>query len=305
MQTSRPGFAANWKAPFVSTEIGEALPHWETAVYLADPRKLARSVRSLQWTLALLIAALVAAISAGGWSIVSNLRRELTLAGQKTDFVSSVSHELKTPLTSIRMFTELLAEGVDEAKRASYLHIIAAEAARLTRLINNVLDFAALERGRKYRLDDCDVRRVVREALEAYRPHLEGNGFSVETALPENPLPAKGDEDALVQVVVNLLSNAEKYSAGKKEIRVEAARAGAWIEVRVMDRGPGIPRGYETRIFEKFFRADDALNSGIQGSGLGLTLARQIARAHRGDLACSPRPGGGSCFTLRLPLPET
>jgi signal transduction histidine kinase len=306
VQTSREGFSANWKAPFVSTEIGEALPHWESAVYLVDPGRLARSVRALQWTLTLLVAALVTAISLGGWSIVSNLRRELKLARQKTDFVGNVSHELKTPLTSIRMFSELLAQGgVTEAKRISYLHIIAAEAARLTRLINNVLDFAALERGRKYRLEDCEVCGVVREALEAYRPHLEENGFSIRIDLPDKPLPARGDKDALVQVVVNLLSNAEKYGGDKKEIRIEAAKAGGCIEVRVMDRGPGVRRGYEARIFEKFFRAHDALDSGAQGSGLGLTLARQIARAHGGDLEYTPRAGGGSCFTLRLPFHES
>ncbi len=303
VQTSRPGFAAHWKTPFVSTEIGEVLPHWETAVYLIDPGGLTRSVRALQWMLALLVAALVAAIAAGGWSIVSNLRHELRLARQQTDFVSNVSHELKTPLTSIRMFSELLAEGRvhDEAKRASYLHIIAAEAARLTRLINNVLDFAALDRGGRYALRECDARGVVREALNAYVPHLEESGFSVETELPDEPLLVRGDEDALAQVVVNLLSNAEKYSEATKQIRVEAGHAGGGVEIRVLDRGPGIPAGCEEKIFEKFFRAHDALDSGAPGSGLGLTLARQIARAHRGDLFYSRRAGGGSCFILRIP----
>ena len=300
---SKPGFSANWKSPFVATEIGEALPHWEIAIYLVDPKKLSRSARTLQWTLGLIIAVLTLAIAVGGWLVFRELRRELTLARQKTDFVSNVSHELKTPLTSIRMFSELLLDGrVPEAKRGRYLSIISAEAARLTRLINNVLDFARTERGeRKFQRARCDLGEIVREGLDIYRPHLETGGFHVESELPPEPLPIEGDADALSQVLVNLLSNAEKYSNGAREIRVEARRVQEQLEVRVLDRGPGVPVTCATKIFDKFFRADDALSSGVQGAGLGLTLARQIARAHGGELFYEPRPGGGSCFVLRLP----
>lgn len=300
---SRPGFTANWKSPFVAAEIGEALPHWELAIYLVDPQKLSRSARTLQWTLGLIIAVLTLAIAVGGWLVFRELRRELTLARQKTDFVSNVSHELKTPLTSIRMFSDLLLDGrVPEQKQARYLSIISAEAARLTRLINNVLDFARTERGeRKFQRTRCDLGEIVREGLDIYRPHLETSGFQVESELPSEPLPIQGDPDALSQVLVNLLSNAEKYSNGAHEIRVEVRREKEQLEVRVLDRGPGVPPACATRIFEKFFRADDALSSGVQGAGLGLTLARQIARAHGGDLLYEPRAGGGSCFILRLP----
>lgn len=139
---SLPGFRNNWKRPFVATEVGEALPHWEATVYLLDPTALTRSAHTLKLTLGLLICVLVLAIAMGSWLIVADLNRQLTLARQKTDFVSNVSHELKTPLTSIRMFSELLADGrvSDPARQRSYLGLIAAETARLTRLINNVLD---------------------------------------------------------------------------------------------------------------------------------------------------------------------
>ncbi len=305
---SRAGFQANWKRPFVATEIGEALPHWEVAVYLLDPAKLTKSAEAVKLTLGLLIAVLVLAIGVGSWLIVADLNRQLTLARQKTDFVSNVSHELKTPLTSIRMFSELLAEGRvgDPAKQRSYLAIISAETARLTRLINNVLDFARLERGEKrYHFQPCDVAGVVREAAESYRPHLESNGFRFECELPPSEVRVNGDRDALAQVVVNLLSNAEKYSGDQKEIsvRVESqTRPLPYVEVKVLDRGLGVPRGSEEKIFEKFYRAHDSLSSGIQGSGLGLTLARQIARAHGGEVVYEGRPGGGSCFSLRLPM---
>jgi signal transduction histidine kinase len=305
---SHADFKANWKRPFVATEIGEALPHWEVAVYLLDPGKLNQAARTLKLTLGLLITVLLIAMVVGSWLIVADLRRQLTLARQKTDFVSNVSHELKTPLTSIRMFAELLAEGrvADREKQRSYLHIITAEAARLTRLINNVLDFARLERGeKKYNFQPCDLAEVVRDTAETLRPHLEQSGFQFTSELATEPCPITGDRDALAQVLVNLLSNAEKYSNDRKEIRVELRRRSdplPFVEVNVLDRGLGVPRGCEAKIFEQFYRAHDALNSGIQGSGLGLTLARQIARAHGGDVAYEPREGGGSCFSLRLPL---
>ncbi len=298
----------SWKRPFVATEIGEALPHWEMAVYLLDPAKLTQSARTLTLTISLLVTVLVLAIGVGGWLLVTDLRRQLTLARQKTDFVSNVSHELKTPLTSIRMFSELLAEGrvTDPAKQRNYLQVITAEAARLTRLINNVLDFSRLERGeKKYAFVRCDLGAVVTDTVETYRPHLEQAGFTLELDTPPAPVFVNGDRDALAQVLVNLLSNAEKYSNGRKEIRIDlrqCAQPLPFLEVRVLDRGLGVPPGTEERIFEQFYRAHDSLSSGIQGSGLGLTLARQIARAHGGEVSHEAREGGGSCFALRLPV---
>jgi len=325
---SHPQFQANWKRPFVATEIGDALPHWEVAAYLLNPEQVQKSARTLQLTLGLLVLVLVVAIGVGSWIIVNDLNRQLRLARQKTDFVSNVSHELKTPLTSIRMFSELLAEGrvSDPAKQRSYLNVITSEAARLTRLINNVLDFSRLERHeKKYDFLDCDLAQIVGDTAETYRPHLENNGVKLECSLPMSQMPIHGDADALAQVIVNLLSNAEKYCNGRKEIELRLRKARisdrsgvdasesqrdvehpgpdpGYAEVRVLDRGLGVPRGSEEKIFEQFYRAHDSLNSGIQGSGLGLTLARQIARVHGGDVIYEPREGGGSCFTLRVPL---
>jgi signal transduction histidine kinase len=305
---SSANFQAAWKRPFVATEIGEALPHWEVAAYLVNPARLTQLAHTTKLTLGLLIATLVLAIGIGGWLIVADLNRQLALARQKTDFVSNVSHELKTPLTSIRMFSELLAEQrvADPAKQTSYLQIITAETARLTRLINNVLDFSRMERGeKKYSFRDADLVCIVRETVETYRPHLENCGFVLECILPDSVLPVRADTDAIAQVIVNLVSNAEKYSNSEKKIVIEASRRDGPLpcaEVKILDRGPGVPRGCEQKIFEKFYRAHDSLSSGIQGSGLGLTLARQIARAHDGDVVYEPRADGGSCFALRLPL---
>jgi signal transduction histidine kinase len=300
-------FQTNWKRPFIATEVGESLPHWEIAVYLLNPAKLTQSAQALKFTLGLLIGVLLMAIGVGSWLIVTDLNRQLTLARQKTDFVSNVSHELKTPLTSIRMFSELLAEGrvADPTKQRSYLNIITAETARLTRLINNVLDFSRMERGeKKYNMQKCDLVNIVREVTETYRPQLEANGFRFSHQPPDSPIYVSGDCDALAQVIVNLLSNAEKYSGDKKEIEVQIERQSEplpYAEVKVLDRGMGVPPGSEEKIFEQFYRAHDSISSGIQGSGLGLTLARQIAQAHGGDVRYQAREDGGSCFILRLP----
>jgi signal transduction histidine kinase len=301
-------FTADWKHPSAATEIGEMLPHWEVAVYPLNPAKLGRAAASVKWTVGILIAALVIAIAVGGFLLLTDLRRQLQLAQQKTDFVGNVSHELKTPLTSIRMFSDLLSEGrvADEDKQKNYLKIISAETARLTRLINNILDFARMEKGeKKYRFELCDIGNITRDAVESYRPQLEEHGFKVEMQIPDEHLSVNGDCDALAQIVLNLLSNAEKYSGERKEIRIEVDRMDNMTEVRVMDRGSGVPAGSGEKIFEQFYRAHDALNSGIQGSGLGLTLSRQIARAHGGDVLYRARDGGGSVFTVRLPAGGT
>lgn len=317
-----PDFEApNWKRPFVATEVGEALPHWEVAAYLLDPAELNRAASNLHATVASLIALMLVAIGVGGWLIALDLRRQLILARQKTDFVSNVSHELKTPLTSIRMFSELLqgSRADDAGKRRQFAQIIASEAARLTRLINNVLDFSRMERGEKiYQMEPCDLARLLRKLMAGYTPQLTAAGYTVrlhignapanattaEGAAPEAeaPVPIYGDPDAVTQIILNLVSNAEKYGGPARDIQVELATVGTEAVLRVLDRGPGVPAGAEKAIFEQFYRAHDALNSGIQGSGLGLTLSQQIAQAHHGDVTYQPRPGGGSIFTLRLPL---
>jgi signal transduction histidine kinase len=304
---SRPGFSADWKHPFVATEIGEVLPHWEAALYLVDPQQFSRAARTLQLTFGLIVLLLVAAIVSGGSLIAADVRRQVRLAQQKTDFVSNVSHELKTPLTSIRMFADLLAEKrvPDEERQATYLRIMAAEASRLTRLINNVLDFARLEKGAPHgEHADCDLVDAVRDVAETCGPHLEATGISFACEIEAETLPIRGDRDALAQIILNLISNAEKYGGNDILVRVrrQEISAGALGCVDVLDRGAGIPARQVKTIFEPFHRLDDSLSSGIPGSGLGLTLARRMARAHGGDVTYSARAGGGSCFTLAVPL---
>lgn len=298
--------AREWKHPFVASEIGEVLPHWEAALYLASPGAIAESASGFRRTLSFTVAAALAIILIGAWLVVADIRRELALAQQKTDFVSNVSHELKTPLTSIRMFAELMHDRPPPVeKQGQYLRIITVEAERLTRLINNVLDFAKLERRQK-RFDKrtLDLHAVIERVWDCHEMHLRDAGFTTGWKAAPAPYPVLGDEDALSQVLVNLLSNAEKYSQEKKEVELHTWTEDGWLHVSVLDRGMGVPNGEERKIFESFYRAHDSLSSGIQGSGLGLTLALRLAQEHGGRIEFSRRDGGGSRFTLMLPLIE-
>jgi signal transduction histidine kinase len=301
------GVALDWKRPFVASEIGEALPHWEAALYLKHPEQLGESARGLRRIFTFLIVTSLGAIALGGWLVVADARRQLLLAQKKTDFVSNVSHELKTPLTSIRMFAELMQTGRSEpARHSQYLRIIMVEAERLTRLINNVLDFARLERRQKhFEKRPLDLHEVIQRIWESHALHLHEAGFTTRWDAAPGPYPVIGDDDALAQILVNLLSNAEKYAGARKEIEMQTYLADGAVWVAVLDRGPGVPPGEESKIFEAFYRAHDSLSSGIQGSGLGLTLAQRLAREHGGEIRHGQRPGGGSSFTLRLPLSET
>ncbi len=296
--TTTPNFATNWKRPFVATEVGEVLPHWEIGIYLLNPAAANQVATTVQRSVGATIVLLLGAIGIGSWLIWQDLGRQVRLARQKTDFVSNVSHELKTPLTSIRIFSELLANNPDPDRQKRYSEIIVNESSRLTRLINNVLDFARMDRGEtKYEKEVFDLNALVRETLTNFRPNFASDGVD------SSPLPVLGNRDAIAQVLLNLLSNAEKYGDGRIEVTTRRSENGL-ATVQVSDRGPGVPRGLEEKIFEQFYRAHNSLNSGIQGAGLGLTLARQIARANGGDVIYEPHPAGGSQFSITLSTAE-
>jgi len=230
----------------------------------------------------------------------------MRLAQKKATFVTNVSHELKTPLTSISLFVDLLRRKgpLPAAKKEQYLSLMASETERLTRLINNVLDFSREKGAKRYAMRAVDVCEVAKQIVESQRVRLESRGFTISLEPAPGPAVVQADPEALKQVLLNLLSNAEKYSAGTKEIAVTVAPVTAThseVVVTVRDRGIGIPEKDREKIFREFYRVDDSLTSGVQGTGLGLTIARRIARDHGGDITCLPREGGGTDFVLELP----
>ena len=244
-------------------------------------------------------------LGAGLYLVYSNVRREMELSRQKSDFVANVSHELKTPLALIRLFAETLELGrvPSEEKKRQYYGVIQKESHRLTQLINNILDFSRIEAGRReYRFAPTDLNRVVTDVLDAYRFSIEQQGFILESSLAEDLPEVEVDKEALSQALINLVNNAIKYSPDEKFIRLETARSGNSVRVSVTDRGIGIASGEQRKIFEKFYRAEDSLVHETKGSGLGLALVRHIAEAHGGTVELTSHPGKGSTFTLVLPL---
>ncbi len=295
----------DWRRPFVAQEISERLPRWEVAAYLADPDAVASRANLTVLVLWILVAFLFVAIVTGGTYILNTLRGEMQLARQKTTFVANVTHELKTPLTSIRMFAEMLKERrqPDREKQEKYLNIMVSETERLTRLINNVLDFTRMERGeQKYEKRRLDVALLCEALIESQRPRLEHNGFTVSFQNDLGEAFVFGDEESLIQALLNLLSNSEKYSGQNKQIDVDVSGTEDSVLIHVKDRGIGIPVREAKKIFKEFYRVDESLTSRIKGSGLGLPIALRIIRDHSGDIHYFPRDGGGSVFQIRLPV---
>ncbi len=296
----RPGQAPQLRLPLG----GGILPGWEVAGYLA-PLPARRMVGGYFWVGSLLVGIFVAATVAGGAMLWREARRSEWEAAQKTSFVSSVSHEFKTPLTTIRLYAELLAQGRvrDPAQSGDYLLTIGRETQRLSRLVNQVLDYSRLEQGRRtFRREPVDVAAELRRMLATHRPRLDEVGLKLHLGLPAGALPVTTERDALEQIVLNLLDNACKYAAAGGEVTVTArALAGGGCEIRVADRGPGVPAGQRERIFEQFHRVDDALTAEKSGAGLGLSIARELARGLGGGLRCADRDGGGAEFILQLP----
>lgn len=297
----------DWRRPFVAQEISELLPRWEAAAYLTNPDVIssrAHVATSVMW---ILIFIMFVSIVTGGMLVLRSAAAEVRLAQQRTTFVANVSHELKTPLTSIRMFAEMLREGrqPDEVKRNHYLDIMTSETERLTRLINNVLDFSRMEQGKKrYSMKPCDVVGLCSDVIENQRARLENNGFTVGFAPEVDRVLVHADEEAIKQALVNLLSNAEKYSDKVKRIEICISRDNGAVAIDISDRGIGIPPGEARKIFTEFYRVDDALTSRVKGTGLGLTIARRVVRDHGGDIQYVARAEGGSTFRLTLPTVE-
>ena len=226
----------------------------------------------------------------------------------KDEFVSTVSHELRTPLTAIRAISEIMHQTTDLSpeQQQAFATTIMRETERLTRLVNQVLDLERLDATPALDRTPVDVRTVVREALSAVRPQFDQQGIALDVVMPDRPCPARIDRDRMTQVLLNLLSNAAKYSAdADPHVSVRVNREQNTFTIAVADNGPGIPKDQQDAIFEKFRQARNRVGPQA-GSGLGLAIARQIVRRHHGTLTVDSTPGDGATFTVRLSahLPE-
>ncbi len=275
---------------------------WTLNVTMNSAEELAAAVARRRLLEMVLVALSSVVVIAGLFVILIAAYRERRLSNLKSEFVANVSHELKTPLALVRMFGELLQTGRadTEEKRKQYLSIIVNESDRLNALIENVLDFAKVEKGQAaYEFSPCKLADPVGRAVEACRVRAEREGVALTLNVEDVP-ELDLDERAVEIAVINLVDNALKYAPEGKRVTVQVRPAAGGAEVRVTDQGSGIPPEDRKRIFERFVRGKTASGKQVRGSGIGLALVKHIAEAHGGSISVEDALPHGSIFTLRL-----
>jgi signal transduction histidine kinase len=291
-------FTANFAAKF---------PDWALEFYPPPPRLIQAFLISRQG-LYFLIFVLIAGILVFGLVLtIRSVSHELELARMKSDFVSTVSHEFKSPLTSIRQISEMLQSGrvPSEDRRRRYYDVLLEQSERLALLTDNILGLAKIEEGRSgFTFKPTDLASLLNDVVTSIRERVSHEGFEIGLEVGATLPPLALDRTALSQALTNLIDNAVKYSGDSRTIAVRTILEGGEVAIAVQDFGIGINKEDLPRLFERFFRAGDELTRTVKGSGLGLTLVKRIVEAHRGRIDVESEPGRGSVFTVRLPLPR-
>ena len=287
-------------------------PRFSVRVLLSDPSALFAAQRRQQWMFGAMILATAGVAGIGLWQADRAFRRQLALNEQMSNFVSSVSHELRAPLASLRLLAEGLSNGrvTGEERRREYAHFLVQETRRLGGLVENVLDFARIEQGRKrFEFESTDVVQLVTETLRVLEPLAQERKVRLNAILPQ-PRDAEGqwtatwDGRAVQQALINLIDNALKHAPEDTTVHVDLIPVGEppdRIRIQVRDAGAGIPTEDQDRVFERFYRRGSELRRETQGIGLGLAIVRHIAEAHHGRAWVESEPGHGATFILELP----
>jgi signal transduction histidine kinase len=312
-QEATPGFRLSVHAPgvlkpaFLEGEIGEPFPAWKLALELEgpDPFESAsnRRITTYIWTGVLMMAGVVML----SLLMARYLGRQIRLTRLKNDLIATVSHELKTPLASMRLLVDTLRDGhhQDAQLVQEYLQMISRENVRLSSLIEGFLTFSRMERNKaKFDREVVHTDEVVHAALQALANRLQAPGCRMELDLAPAMPPVIGDRDALTTVFVNLLDNALKYTGENKEIRLRGFASNGNVCFEVQDNGIGFPRSAAKKIFDRFYQLDRTLSRRTGGCGLGLSIVQFIVAAHHGSISAKSQPGKGSTFTIRLPATQ-
>lgn len=253
----------------------------------------------------ILIFTIILMIALGVIFILQDISREQELTRMKADFISNITHEIKTPITTIRNLAENVNEGwvTSSEKQHDYFRIIEGESEKLGHLIEKTLDFSRIESiSKRYNLETCSLNEVIEKTLKRFRILTLGQEIDLSVNIEEN-LPAVNiDAVAIEQALLNLLDNAVKYSPGNKTVRLTAIAEGRHIKVSIADNGIGIAPKDRSRIFDKFYRSETGEAMNITGSGIGLTLVKDIIEAHGGDITVESRRNKGSTFIIRIPI---
>jgi signal transduction histidine kinase len=288
----------------VRTAVETQLP-W--TLYFAAPEASDVGMVARQRFLVLVTVVTVSFLIAGAYFIARAVRRDLEVSRMQSDFVSAVSHEFRSPLTSIRQLSELLAEGrvPSQDRRQIYYDTLVSETTRLQRLVEALLNFGRMEAGvRKYRFEEMDASSLVQRVVAEFGPQIAASGRHIELRAAPDVCPIDADPDALSVALRNLVDNALKYSPGCPTVWVEWGAVNSHVAIRVRDHGVGIPASERRAIFRKFFRGTAAATANVKGSGVGLAMVRHIVAAHGGEISVVSEPGEGSTFTILLPAGE-
>ena len=254
-----------------------------------------------------LLLLLIVILFVGGWIIFRNIKKEMALAKIKSDFVSNVSHELRTPLALISMFAETLEMGrvKTEEKKNEYYNIINHETARLSRIVNRILNFSQMEAGkRKYNFAKVQLNSIIEDVFNTYKFHLQNKGFKFIYNPDENIPLIYADKEAVSEAVINIIDNAVKYSQDIKEVELSTGTMGELVYVKIKDHGIGISAQDQKKIFDKFFRVSSGYVHNTKGTGLGLSLVKHIMDAHKGEITLHSTLGAGSSFILKFKTSE-
>jgi signal transduction histidine kinase len=277
---------------------------WNIHAVTTDPDTVLAPTRTRSHILVAALGVISALILAGAYLVGRAVTREMAVSRLQSEFVSSVSHEFRTPLSSLCLLSDLLASGrvAGDADRNEYYAVLVRESRRLRRLVEGLLNFGRMEAGAmQYRFETIDPAELVRELSNDFQHEVEASGYRIEvTAANDTPL-VSADRTALGSAVWNLLDNAVKYSLECRHVWVDVLKEDGRAAIRVRDGGLGIPAAEQMRIFEKFTRGEAARRGGVEGTGVGLAMVHRIMAAHRGEVRLESEPGRGSTFTLLLP----
>jgi signal transduction histidine kinase len=294
-RTARVNFARNF-------------PPWSLELYQQDPRLFETMLTSRRGIYLYMFVLLAGILIFGLTLTIRIVTHELELGKMKSDFVSTVSHEFKSPLTSIRQLAEMLQSGrVPSAERRQrYYNVLLEQSERLSLLIDNILDFAKMEEGKKeFEFETADIRPQLEELISTIQQQVRHEGFTLQADIDTNLPSIKVDHSAITQAITNLIDNAIKYSAEAKKIYVRCFTEGQHLIIAVQDFGVGIRPEEIDKVFDRFYRGGDELTRTVKGSGLGLTLVKQIVQAHQGSVHVESEQGSGSTFSIKLPLQLT
>jgi signal transduction histidine kinase len=293
--------------PPVYSAFPSNLPSWSLTLYPEEPGLFVSLFRQGKGLFFYIFIVILIILAFGLFFTLQTVNNELHLSRMKSYFMSTVSHEFKSPLTSIRQMAEMLVHGrvPSPERQQKYYTTILQQSERLSHLIDNILDFSKMEEGQKiFQFERADITPVVKEMVESFQKLTTDEGFLISLSITE-PLPdVVFDREAMEQVIHNLLDNACKYSGESRSIEVQLYPEGNKIVISVRDQGVGIRKEDQDKIFSRFYRAGEELTQAVKGSGIGLTIVKQIVESHQGEVTVESNPGKGSIFNVILPISQ-